>query len=441
MNTLPTRDVRELIDTHPVSLFQFRIVALCFLVVALDGFDTAAIGFLAPYVRGEWALAPAAMASMFGAGLFGLMLGAFLFGPLADRVGRRTILVCAVAWFGLACFASAFSPSLTVLIVLRFITGLGLGGAMPNAITLTAEYCPERRRSTMLTTMFCGFSLGGAFGGLVTASLAEHFGWRSVLLAGGLAPLFLVPVLLLLLPESVRFMIAKGAPHERIARTMRHLAPSVSLDDDQPFTVVDAKASSPLTSVLELFRHGRWRSTLLLWITFVMGLLIIYLLSSWLPTFLHAAGTSLHSAALISALMQTGGIVGALGMGTAMDRVQPTRVIAIAYCLGSAAIFAIGRTDSLILTGMAVFLTGCCISGSQSCISVMAASYYPTHCRATGVSWASGIGRMGSVVGSMAGAAMLAAGWRGATIFSVMAIPALLAAASMFALGTLKRMA
>lgn len=441
MNASSTRDVREFINACPVSPFQLRIVTLCFFVVALDGFDTASIGFIAPHIRDQWALAPAALASIFGAGLVGLMLGAFLFGPLADRVGRRTILVCAVSWFGLACLASAFSPSLPVLVALRFITGLGLGGAMPNAITLTAEYCPDRRRSTLLTMMCCGFSLGGALGGLITAYLAQHFGWRSVLVAGGLAPLFLVPVLLVLLPESVRFMVMRGEPHERVTRTLLRVAPGLSLDDDRPFTISNATGSTTLVPVVDLFRHGYWRRTLLLWATFVMGLLIIYLLSSWLPTVLHASGVTTYTAALIAALLQTGGVVGALGMGMVMDRTNPFRVVAVAYCAGSVAIFLIGRTDSLVLLGCAVFITGCCISGSQSCISVLAASFYPTHCRATGVSWASGVGRIGSVVGSMVGGALLAWQWTSAEMFSAIAVPALFAAVAMFLLGRATQLA
>jgi MFS transporter, AAHS family, 4-hydroxybenzoate transporter len=434
VDTRGARDIREFINACPFSLFQLRIVTLCFLVVAVDGFDTAAVGFIASRIRDQWALTPTALGQLFGAGLLGLMLGAFLFGPLADRLGRRTILVCAVAWFGLACLASAFAPSFPVLVALRFITGLGLGGAMPNAITLTAEYCPERRRSTLLTLMFCGFSMGGAFGGVFTAFLLQHFSWRSVLVVGGLMPLALVPVLLLLLPESARFLVMRGASHERIARVLKRLAPRGSFDDGRTFMVCDAKSSNAI-SVIDLFRHGYLRSTLLLWTTFFMGLLMIYLLSSWLPIVLQSTGLSLRTAALITALLQVGGVVGSLTMGMLMDRINPGRVVAAAYCLGSAAILLIGHADSQVLLGLGVFLTGCSISGAQVCISVMSASFYPTHCRATGVSWASGVGRIGSIVGSMMGGVMLTWGWTGTTMFSVMAMPALMAAAAMFLIG------
>ena len=163
--------VDQFIDSSPFSSFQKRVLFLCFLVVAIDGFDTAAIGFIGPALRVQWHLSASALAPLFGAGLFGLMAGALIFGPIADRLGRKTVLVASVAVFGVASLASSFSPDLKWLVALRFVTGLGLGGAMPNAITLTSEYSPAQRRSGLVTLMFCGFTLGSALGGLVSGEL------------------------------------------------------------------------------------------------------------------------------------------------------------------------------------------------------------------------------------------------------------------------------
>ena len=188
-----TIDVQDFMNHHKLSSYQIRIIALCFLIVAIDGFDTAAIGFIAPALRAEWGVSAAQLAPLFGAGLFGLMVGAFIFGPLADKIGRKYALVLTVIFFGGASLASAWSTSITELTILRFLTGMGLGGAMPNAITLTSEFCPEKRRSFLTTLMFCGFTLGSAFGGLAAAQMVAEYGWESVLLLGGVLPLAWLP--------------------------------------------------------------------------------------------------------------------------------------------------------------------------------------------------------------------------------------------------------
>ena len=203
-------NVSEFINERPITSFHILIAALCFLIVAIDGFDTAAIGFLAPAISAEWSLTPAQLAPVFGAGLLGLMSGAFVFGPMADTFGRKTILVVCVLFFGLMSLASAMSTSLFMLVALRFLTGLGLGGAMPNSVTLTSEYCPEHHRLFMATTMFCGFTLGSALGGLVSAQMVGAYGWRSVLVLGGVLPIALLPLILVKLPESARFLVLEN---------------------------------------------------------------------------------------------------------------------------------------------------------------------------------------------------------------------------------------
>ncbi|MBV8616460.1 MAG: MFS transporter, partial [Acetobacteraceae bacterium] len=182
-------DVQGFLNEHPFSPFQWTLFALCFVVVLLDGFDTAAIGYIAPSLLTEWHLARPSLAPVLSAALFGLAAGALCAGPLADRLGRKRVLVGAVLVFGAACLASAFSGTLDHLIAWRFVTGLGLGAAMPNAVTLTSEYCPDARRATLTNTMFCGFPLGAAFGGFLAAWMIPLWGWRSVLLLGGVTPL------------------------------------------------------------------------------------------------------------------------------------------------------------------------------------------------------------------------------------------------------------
>src|SRR3712207_1324313 len=221
-------DVQGFLNEHPFSPFQWRIFALCFCVVLLDGFDTAAIGYIAPSLLTEWGVERPALAPVLSAALFGLSAGALAAGPLADRFGRKAVLAASVLLIGAACLASAFSGGLTELTVWRFVTGLGLGAAMPNAVTLMSEYCPDARRATLTNAMFCGFPLGAAFGGFLAAWMIPQFGWRSVLVLGGVVPLALSLLLLLLLPESVRYMVATGAPPERVRAVLRRIGPAAA---------------------------------------------------------------------------------------------------------------------------------------------------------------------------------------------------------------------
>src|SRR6516225_5753842 len=224
----PSVDVQSFLNEHRFSPFQWTIFGLCFLIVLADGFDTAAIGFIAPSLLKEWGIAKPALGPVLSAALFGLAAGALSSGPLADWLGRKKLLVAAVAVFGVACLASSFAGSLEQLTTLRFLTGLGLGAAMPNAVTLTSEYCPDRLRATLTNAMFCGFPLGAAFGGFLAAWMIPQFGWRSVLMLGGVAPLVLAAAMALLLPESVRFMVARAQPVERIRAALSRISASAA---------------------------------------------------------------------------------------------------------------------------------------------------------------------------------------------------------------------
>ena len=439
MSTSTHIDVQKFLDKQKLSGVQILTLVLCFFIVAVDGFDTAAIGFIAPAIRAEWGLDAVQLAPVFGAGLFGLMAGSLIFGPLADRYGRKRLLMVSVFFFGLMTLISAWSSSVEVLVVLRFLTGLGLGGAMPNAITLSSEYAPQRHRSVLVTTMFCGFTLGSAAGGIAAAHIVDSLGWHWVLIAGGVLPIALVPVIALIQPESPRYLALKGGHDAQVRRLMQRIAPRENLSG-VTFTVSEKKLTG--FPVKHLFAPDLRFGTVALWVTVFMTLLVIYLLSSWLPTVINNTGMTLKYASLVTAMFQIGGTAGAIILGRLMDRYRPQFVLGVTYLIGAAFTYLIGNhSGGTAMLVMAVFGAGFCVSGGQVGTNALAAAFYPTGSRATGVSWSLGIGRIGSILGSLAGGWMLAFGWDISTIFLAVSVPSLIAALCMAAMARRRRSA
>jgi AAHS family 4-hydroxybenzoate transporter-like MFS transporter len=425
-------DVAGFIDEQPVGRFQIQLLLACAAVLFLDGFDTQAIGYVAPDLARDWGLARGALGPVFSAGLFGLMIGALIFGPVADRIGRKKIIVFSTAAFGLGTLATVFAQDISSLLVIRFLTGLGLGGALPNAVALTSEFSPHRRRATMVMAMFVGFSVGAALGGLIAAALIPAFGWRSIFLIGGIAPLLLVPFLAFRLPESVRFLALTGRGDARVAELLTRIAPSATFAAGTRFGVSEVKLAG--LPVMHLFTEGRARATLVLWVVFFMSLLDLYLLSNWLPTVLNDLGASVSMAAAVGAMLQVGGIVGTFILGQFIDRFS-FRALSLTYLFAAFAVAAVGFSGhSIALAALAIFCAGFCIVGGQIASNALAATYYPTTMRSSGVGWALGIGRIGSIVGPLIGGIMLARHVGAETLFMAAAVPALCASIAAFAL-------
>ncbi len=428
-------DVAEFIDQQPVGSFQLKLLATCAAVLFLDGFDTQAIGYVAPALAKEWSLTKGALGPVFSASLFGLMIGALVFGSLADRVGRKKIVILSTLAFGLGALVTAFVNDVNMLLLIRFLTGLGLGGAMPNAIAMTSEFNPRRRRATMVMIMFCGFSVGAALGGFLAAGLIPRYGWRSVFIVGGIAPLVLVPILVLWLPESVRFLALTGRANARVAELLSLISPKAAFAPATQFVVREPHL--PGLPVLHLFREGRTLVTLLLWVVFFMSLLDIYFLANWLPTVLHDLGASVSEAVLIGTMLQVGGVIGTFALGSIIDRFSFT-ALALVYFVAVFAVGAIGELGhSAVLVTLAIFVAGFCVIGGQIAANALAAAFYPTSIRSTGVGWALGIGRVGSIVGPLVGGMLLTMKWSTASVFMAAAAAALCAALAAFALSRL----
>lgn len=265
-------DVKDWIDSRPVSPYQWLILSLCFLIVLFDGFDVAVMGFIATSLMQDWGLSRAAFGPVMSAGMVGLALGALTAGPYADRLGRKKVLLIAVTGFSLLSLACAFARTPYELAVLRLLTGIALGAAMPNSTTLLSEYLPERSRSLLITVMFTGFNMGSGLGGFLAAWLIPQHGWQSVLLAGGVLPLALLPLLLWLLPESARFLAARQAPAQQIAAALAKLGGRFA--EGTRFTVSEPSVQHKAPA-RQLFSERYRFGTLALWATYFMGLLVI----------------------------------------------------------------------------------------------------------------------------------------------------------------------
>lgn len=423
----PSVDIKSFIDQRAIAPRQWLLVALCFLIVAADGMDVAIMGFLAPSILQDWGITRAAFGWVMSAAPVGLVVGALVAGPSSDRLGRKTVLLSAVLAFGLCSLLSAWAADVTQLVVMRWLTGIGLGAAMPNATTLLSEYVPQRRRALLITVMFIGFGVGSAVVGFAAGWMIPHWGWRSVLVAGGVFPLLLLPLLAVYLPESVRFMLVRQWPAQRIARTLGQVcraqfAPATTFTAPEPVLPV----GKPIGL---LFSQGYTLMTVALWLTYFMGLLVIYLITGWLPTLMKDAGLPISQAANVTAMFQTGGILGAVLTGWAMDRLKPTAVIAVAYMGGALCVLGMGQAGP---AGAALPLwtlaAGFFMNGAQTGLNAFAPMCYPTLARATGVSWMQGMGRFGSILGSAVGGVLLGQGWGFGGIVTALALPAVAAA-------------
>jgi AAHS family 4-hydroxybenzoate transporter-like MFS transporter len=386
MSTLPTLDVQAFLNEQRLSKYQWLIFALCFCILLLDGFDTAAIGYIAPSLIKEWGVARPALAPVLSAALLGLAAGALSAGPLADRFGRKRVLVVSVLLFGVASLLSAHSPNLEYLTALRFLTGIGLGAAMPNAVTMVSEYSPAKRRAIITNAMSCGFALG-------------------------------------------RYLVAKGQSNERIHAVLSRISRSTL----QPAVFVSgehlngAKAQSGAAIVLS---RRYVVGSVMMWLAQFSGLVIFYALINWMPILFKDAGLGAQEATLISALFPLGA-VGAIFSGWLMDRYNANKVIAIGYALTAISVAAIGQVvGSVGLLVLVVFIAGILMNTAQSSMPALAAAYYPTQGRATGVAWMLGIARFGGIAGSFLVAEMSRQHLELGSIFAVIAIPGLVACAA-----------
>jgi AAHS family 4-hydroxybenzoate transporter-like MFS transporter len=424
-----TINVADFIDEHKISSFQIKILILCSIVMFIDGFDSQSMGYCVPLIAKQWSVEKAAFGPVFSGGLLGMALGALGFGALADRFGRKSIVVFCVFYFSIFSFAKVFATDVPTLLVLHFLACLGLGGAMSSAIALIAEYSSIARRAMMIGIVGCVFSIGVAAAGVFAASVFPIYGWQSLFFVGSIVPFVLGPVMMVGLPESIRFLMLGKGPSQRVERILKKIEPS--LERESQIHVISTEKKVQGLLAVQLLTAGRAPSTLLLWLAAFMDLVIIYFVTSWLPTMLQDAGLSISDAELGASAYVAAGIVGAPVVGRLMDRFGATRMLALAFGVACCALVLIGQFEAIssfpVLCLLLAF-AGFFALGGHFGITALAGELYPTFMRSTGIGWALGVGRFCSLISPILGGILIARHWGHDAIFAAVAMPALIAA-------------
>jgi AAHS family 4-hydroxybenzoate transporter-like MFS transporter len=440
---MSTVDVAEVIDQQRISVFQGRIVFLAWLTLFLDGIDNQAIAYVAPALSAAWHLERGALGPIFAAGVVGVALGALIIGPLADRYGRKLVLVSTVIYFSAMSLAITQATNLTELLVLRFLIGLGLGAVVPLAVVLVNEFAPKRRRGAMVTIMTCGYAVGAASGGLLAAQLVPAFGWQSMFFLGGVIPLALAVGLWAWVPESIRLLTLRGST-DAISQLLRKINPGLTFAPDTRFVLRQeaAEASAGKFRVVRLFTEGRAATTLLIWFCFLMNLTVLNFLNNWLPTLVTQTGLPHNEALRVASSLQWGGMIGVISMGFLADRFGFFKVLPFSFGVGGvfiALIGGFGGGGAWLPLALMIGVAGFCNIGTQMTLAALTATQYPTDIRSTGVSWAHGVARLCSHVSPVIGGILLAHDWPLSTIYDLVAIPMICGCLAVLTLAGVRR--
>ncbi|CAG4886555.1 MFS transporter [Paraburkholderia saeva] len=421
-------DVGGLIDAWGVRSWQIGIIALCMLVTLLDGFDQFSLGFVAPAIKAEWQLSPQQLSYLFTASVLASVAGV-LGGPLADRIGRRWLVIGSTTAFGLFTLLSCTATDAGLFFFWRVLTGLGLGAAVPNMIALCAELAPKRTRSTVVVVLICAVPFGAALAGFVSAQLLPHHGWRSLYIVGGVAPCITALLLIGLLPESIRMLALRNTAvsQARIRVLLTRINPQWQAPPAAIFYVKEeGLARNP---VGRLFEKGRALGTVSLWLIMAMNLLEITFLGVWLPSLILRSGLDGAVPSHVTSAMLIGATIGSVLIGRIVDRLGSFSILVPVHLAGAAAVasmgFAMGNVGAMYT---AAFMIGLFVNGGQGGADGMLTAFYPTSMRSTGISWALGAGRLASIGGPLVGGLMLARGFSTPLIFVLAGLPVVISA-------------
>ena len=422
-------NINTLIDEAKFTPFHWGVLIWCLLIIIFDGYDLVIYGVALPLLMQEWALSAVQAGMLASTALFGMMFGAMSFGTLSDKLGRKkTIMICVAIFSGFT-FIGAFATSPVEFGILRFLAGLGIGGVMPNVVALMTEYAPKRIRSTLVALMFSGYAIGGMTSALLGAWLVPQFGWKIMFLLAG-TPLLFLPILWKYLPESLMYLTNKQQTVEA-QNIIQKISPTQIIGSDTQFVLNEVQKGdeAPLKA---LFQQGRTFSTFMFWLAFFMCLLMVYALGSWLPKLMIQAGYSLGASMIFLFALNIGGMIGAIGGGYLADRFHIKKVLTIMFLCGAASLILLGYNSPQFVLYSLIAVAGAATIGSQILLYTFVAQYYPSTVRSTGMGWASGIGRIGAIVGPVLTGALLTMNLPHQMNFFAIAIPGLIAALAIF---------
>ncbi|WP_180102123.1 MFS transporter [Acinetobacter sp. YH12126] len=422
-------NINTLVDEAKFTPFHWGVLIWCLLIIIFDGYDLVIYGVALPLLMQEWSLSAVQAGLLASTALFGMMFGAMCFGTLSDKIGRKkTIMICVGIFSGFT-FCGAFASTPVEFGILRFLAGLGIGGVMPNVVALMTEYAPKRIRSTLVALMFSGYAIGGMASALLGAWLVPVYGWK-IMFYIAIIPCLALPLIWKFLPESLMYLTSKHQT-DTTRTIVSKIAPEQVLTTDTQFVLneVSEEDNAPLKA---LFQQGRSFSTFMFWIAFFMCLLMVYALGSWLPKLMIQAGYSLGASMIFLFALNIGGMVGAIGGGALADRFHIKKVLSIMFMCGALALILLGFNSPQMVLYTLIAVAGAATIGSQILLYTFVAQYYPTTVRSTGMGWASGIGRIGAIVGPVLTGALLTMNLPHQMNFLVIAIPGVIASLAIF---------
>jgi len=426
-------DVAELIDGQPLRPFHIYLAAILFLFMISDGYDLQVMGFAAPGVVKMLHIDRSALGPVLSASLLGMLFGAPLFGWIGDRFGRRPALLAGLTTFGLVSLLTAAAHDRSELMVLRFVTGLGLGGVPANSVALMAEYAPRRMRATLIVIAQTGLTVGSIMPAVVSGTLEGAYGWRPLFVVGGLAPLIIAAIGLFALPESLRFLVARGAPQDRQWRLARRLDPSLEAEEGGPL-VVSQVVGVQRFHLGRLFGADLAGFTAMIWLLYITFLSANYFLHGWMPILFRDEGLSIQQTAFAASMFDVGGIVGALIASRLVDRFGVAAIVGL-FVAAIPAVSVIGLIGpSVALLSTAIFIAGFCLVGITLSMAAVTGVVYPTEMRANGLGWANGIGRFASILSPLLGGWLIGMKLPISQLFLVPAVPMVVGAIASFQL-------